>query len=184
MNQPVQCRRCRQGHMQAVEHVEAFRPPTGQTVEVRQFSARCDSCGKQAVLASQADENLRLRAARKAHYGEYLLGEDIAEFRRRWGLTQQQFSAVFGRGIIAFSRFETEKSYPDLTLTRFLKVAMRRPEVFQELADDAGIALPFRESARRPDEAVASAANATRPHRRVEGPQAGKSARRPVPLPV
>ena len=143
MSKPVMCRRCRQGHMQTVEHVETFNPPTGKTVAVRQLSARCDSCGQEKVLASQVDENLRLRAARKEHYGEYLLGEDIFEFRRRWGLTQRNFSTVFGRGIIAFSRFETEKAYPDLSLTRLLRQAMRRPEVFKELADEAGVAVPF-----------------------------------------
>jgi HTH-type transcriptional regulator/antitoxin MqsA len=132
--------------MQTVEHVETFNPPTGKTVQVRQLSARCDSCGKEGVLASQVHENLRLRAARKADYGEYLLGEDIFEFRRHWGLTQRDFSTVFGRGIIAFSRFETEKAYPDLTLTRLLKQAMRRPEVFKELADEAGVTVPLWEA--------------------------------------
>ncbi|SAI59538.1 Antitoxin MqsA [Bordetella ansorpii] len=152
MDNPVMCRRCRNGRMQTVERIETFTPPTGAVVEVRQVCSRCDACGNERVLASQIEQNLVLRAARKAHYGEYLLGEDIAAFRRRWGLTQRDFSAIFGRGIIAFSRFETEKSYPDLTLTRLLKVAMRRPEVFKELADEAGIRIPFRQA---PDKAGA-----------------------------
>lgn len=132
--------------MQTIERVELFHPPTGQKVEVRELAARCDHCGKETVLASQVDENLHRRAARKEKYGEYLLGEDIYEFRRHWGLTQQQFSKVFGKGIIAFSRYETEKAYPDLSLTRLLRVAMSRLDVFKELADAASVEIPFWES--------------------------------------
>lgn len=143
MNKLTMCRRCRQGQMDSVERIELFHPPTGQAVEVRLLGARCNHCGKETVLASQAEENLRRRAARQVHYGEYLLGEDIFEFRRKWGLTQQAFSKIFGKGIIAFSRYETEKSYPDLSLTRLLTVAMSHPKVFKELADSAGIEIPF-----------------------------------------
>lgn len=143
MNKLTMCRRCRQGQMDSVERIELFHPPTGQAVEVRLLGARCNHCGKETVLASQAEENLRRRAARQVHYGEYLLGENIFEFRRKWGLTQQAFSKIFGKGIIAFSRYETEKSYPDLSLTRLLTVAMSHPKVFKELADSAGIEIPF-----------------------------------------
>ena len=143
MNNLTMCRRCRQGQMDSVERIELFHPPTGRAVEVRLLGARCNHCGKETVLASQVEENLRRRAARQAYYGEYLLGENIFEFRRKWRLTQQDFSKIFGKGIIAFSRYETEKSYPDLSLTRLLKVAMMHPKVFKELADSAGIEIPF-----------------------------------------
>jgi len=146
MNKVLTCRRCRQGQMQTIERVELFNPPAGEQVEVRELAVRCDHCGKETVLSSQMDENLRRRAARKEKYGEYLLGEDIFAFRRHWGLTQQAFSRVFGKGIIAFSRYETEKAYPDLSLTRLLKAAMRHPEVFKELADAAGVEVPFWQS--------------------------------------
>lgn len=146
MNNVLLCRRCRQGHMQTIERVELFHPPTGQEVEVRELAARCDHCAKDTVLASQVDENLRRRAARKEKYGEYLLGEDIYEFRRHWGLTQQEFSRVFGKGIIAFSRYETEKAYPDLSLTRLLRTAMKHLDVFKELADAAAVEIPFWEA--------------------------------------
>lgn len=146
MNNLTMCRRCRQGQMESFERTELFHPPTGRTVEVKLLGARCNHCGKETILASQIEENLRRRAARKVHYGEYLLGEDIFEFRRKWGLTQQDFSKIFGKGIIAFSRYETEKSYPDLSLTRLLKVAMLHPKVFKELADSSGIRIPFCES--------------------------------------
>lgn len=139
----ITCRKCREGHMHTIERVELFHPPTGEAVEVRELAAKCDHCGSEKVLASQIEENLRRRAARKEHYGEYLLGEDIAEFRRHWGLTQQEFSKVFGKGIIAFSRYESEKAYPDLSLTRLLRIAMSHPNVLKELADVAGVELPF-----------------------------------------
>lgn len=143
MEKLITCRKCREGRMHPFEKVELFHPPTGAVVEVRELAAKCDNCGKEMVLASQMEENLRRRAARKEHYGEYLLGEDIAEFRRHWGLTQQEFSKVFGKGIIAFSRYESENSYPDLSLTKLLRVAMANPKVLRELADVACVELPF-----------------------------------------
>ena len=77
------------------------------------------------------EENLRRRAARKEHYGLFLLGEDIFAFRRKYGLTQQAASRLFGKGIIAFSRYETEKSYPDESTTKLIRAAMRRPELLK-----------------------------------------------------
>lgn len=129
--------------MQPFQYMERFHPPAGHEIDVPQWSSRCSHCGKELVLASQMEENIRARSARKACYGEYLLGEEIFAFRRRYGLTQQAFSRIFGKGIIAFSRYESEKSYPDLSLTRLLTLAMSDPTTMKALADKAGIELPL-----------------------------------------
>ncbi len=92
---------------------------------------------------SQMEENLRRRAARKAHYGHYLLGEDIFAFRRKYGLTQQAASRIFGKGIIAFSRYESEKSFPDESTTKLIRTAMQRPAVLKDLADESGVKVPL-----------------------------------------
>lgn len=137
------CRTCRQGSLKPIERVETFHPPGVPPVEVALLAARCSHCGKETDLASQLEENLRRRAARKVHYGLHLLGEEILAFRRYWGLTQQAASRIFGKGIIAFSRYESEKSFPDESTTKLIRAAMRHPQLLKELADESGIEVPL-----------------------------------------
>ncbi len=142
----VACRSCRKGSMQPIERTETYTPPGTDFVEITQLAARCDHCGKETVLPSQMEENLRRRAARKVHYGLYLLGEEIFAFRRKYGLTQQAASRLFGKGIIAFSRYESEKSYPDESTTKLIRAAMRHPALLKELADESGVEIPLWEA--------------------------------------
>ncbi len=138
---PRGCRHC-QHPLAAVERTKEFRPPTGP-VTVRLLESTCTHCGRNTLLASQHDENLRRLAARAEAYGPYLRGEDIFAFRRKYGLTQRALSKVIGKGLIAVTRYETESSYPDLSTTSLLKVLMRHPPVLKELADAANVDIPL-----------------------------------------
>lgn len=89
------------------------------------------------------EENLRLLRERKAGYGEHLLGEEIFAFRRKYGLSQQAAAKVFGKGKIAFSRYENEKTFPDDSARKLFQMAMHFPEVLKKLADDAGVEIPL-----------------------------------------
>lgn len=146
MNRPTgmsdRCPACRKGHLRATEHTREFTPH-GESVVVRLQTSRCDACGETTTTAAQHRDNLRALAARKAAYRGLLLGEEILALRKRYGLTQQQASAVFGKGKIAFSRYEAETSYPDTSTTLLLTLASERPDVMKSLADKAGIALPL-----------------------------------------
>jgi putative zinc finger/helix-turn-helix YgiT family protein len=105
----------------------------------------CDSCDARVTTREQRAENLTNLAARKRRYGEWLMGEEVLALRRKYGLTQQQASEVFGKGKIAFSRYETESSYPDLAMTRLMRLALDDPGVAKRLADLAGVQLPLLE---------------------------------------
>ena len=129
--------------MQEVERTEVFHPPGLAEVVVHLLGARCSHCGMETVLVSQMEENLRRRAARKKHYGRCLLGEDIFAFRRTYGRTQQAASRIFGKGIIAFSRYESEKTFPDASTTKLIRTAMRHPDILKELAEEAGVEVPL-----------------------------------------
>lgn len=107
------------------------------------LTSKCDHCSALTALAAQHEENLRRLAARQAAYGPWLIGEEILSLRRRYGLTQQAASRIFGKGKIAFSRYETEASYPDKTTTLLLKLALRHPFVLKELADDVNEPVPL-----------------------------------------
>ena len=136
------CPVCRKGHLEAAERVRVFEPH-GKRVEVKLQTSVCNACGETTTKASQHKENLRLLAKRKVHYGDLLMGEEILALRKRYGLTQQQASKVFGKGKIAFSRYESETTYPDESTTLLLKLAMERPDVMKDLADKAGVELPL-----------------------------------------
>jgi putative zinc finger/helix-turn-helix YgiT family protein len=117
--------------------------PHGQELVVELLTGRCQQCGTESTSARQHQENLTRLAARKASYGTLLMGEEILALRRRYGLTQQQSSLIFGKGKIAFSRYETETTYPDESTTRLLRLAIEKPETIKWLADQAGIDLPL-----------------------------------------
>ena len=87
--------------------------------------------------------NLARLAARKAEYGNVLMGEEILGFRKRYGLTQKAASRMFGKGLIAFSRYESESSYPDATTTKLLRLAIDDMQVAKRLADIEGVVIPL-----------------------------------------
>lgn len=136
------CPACRKGHLHTIERTEVFRP---RDVEVRVdlLASRCDSCGVETTRASQHDENLNRMAARKQHYGGLLLGEEIMAMRKRYGLTQQAAAKIFGKGKIAFSRYENEVTYPDDSTTLLLKMAIEKPDSLKWLADQARVEVPL-----------------------------------------
>ncbi|OQC18062.1 type II TA system antitoxin MqsA family protein [Candidatus Skiveiella danica] len=136
------CPACRNGHLHERTSERVFNPH-GKALAVSLLTSICDQCGAEATSASQHDENLRRLAARKAHYGELLMGEEIHALRRRYGLTQQQASRIFGKGKIAFSRYENETTYPDESTTRLLALAIAKPETIKWLADRSGVNVPL-----------------------------------------
>ncbi len=136
------CPACREGHLHEAKRERVFRPH-GKEVVVQLLTSICDHCGAEATSAAQHQENLRRLAARKAHYGDLLMGQEILALRRRYGLTQQQASQIFGKGKIAFSRYESETTYPDESTTRLLTMAIEKPDTLRWLADRAGVDIPL-----------------------------------------
>lgn len=138
----VVCRRCGTGTMDAIERERLFHPP-GKTVVVKTLAAACNVCPHEEVLSSQRAENLRRLAARASEYGSLLLGENIFSLRRRHALTQEAAGRLFGKSALAFSRYENERSFPDLSTTKLLRLAIANPDVVRWLAKDAGVELPL-----------------------------------------
>jgi len=132
------CPACKAGRLRSVTRSKVFRP-NGKPVSVELLASRCDDCGVESTRAGQHDENLRRLAARKEHYGDLLMGEEIVALRKRYGLTQQAASRIFGKGKIAFSRYEHEVTYPDMSTTLMLTMAIEKPDSLKWLADKAGV---------------------------------------------
>ena len=145
MNSPKSlplCPACRKGHLHVTTRNEVFRP-RGVEVVVELLASKCDACGVQTTRASQHEDNLRRLAARKQHYGNVLMGEEIMALRKRYGLTQQAAAKIFGKGKIAFSRYENEVTYPDDSTMLLLRMALEKPDSLKWLADKAGVELPM-----------------------------------------
>lgn len=136
------CPVCRATDLVSATYQREFRPH-GKVVTVTLLTSRCSSCEAEFTTAAQHQENLVRLKTRKAEYGGLLLGEEIFALRRRYGLTQQNAAKIFGKGKIAFSRYENETSYPDESTTKLLKLAIRKPDVIKLLADDVGMDLPL-----------------------------------------
>lgn len=136
------CHACKTGHLRAVTRTQGFRP-SGKQVTVELLASRCDQCGVESTRAEQHDENLRRLAARKKHYGGLLMGEEIVALRKRYGLTQQAASRIFGKGKIAFSRYEHEVTFPDASTTLMLTMAIEKPDSLKWLADKTGVEIPL-----------------------------------------
>lgn len=136
------CPACRKGHLHEITRTEVFHP-RGTEVSVELLASRCDACDVQTTRASQHEENLRRLAARKSRYGRVLMGEEIVALRKRYGLTQQAAAKIFGKGKIAFSRYENEVSYPDDSTMLMLSMALEKPDSLKWLADRAGVELPL-----------------------------------------
>lgn len=141
----IPCRICKKGHLHEATTVRSFEPPCG-SVQVTLLTAQCDHCGKQTMLASQMEENLRRLSARKAHYGGLPLGEDIFILRRNHALSLKASAKIFGLEPNELQSLEDEQSFPAPELADKLISAMQSPDFLKELADQAGVELPLWEA--------------------------------------
>lgn len=146
------CRQCKVGILQPATWQQHFAP-LGKSISVELLTSACDHCGTESISTAQQEENLHRLKARKVHYGEVLMGEDLVAFRLKYGLTREMAAKIFGKGKIAFSRYENEVSYPDASTTKLLNLAIRSPEALKMLADEAGVEIPLWEIRRAEREA-------------------------------
>lgn len=142
---PGICPSCGAVDLIAQEQNRAFAPPGAAEVVVTLLTSICQNCGAQATTRDQRARNLGALAARKKYYGEWLTGEEVLSLRKKYGITQQQASEIFGKGKIAFSRYENEVSYPDLAMTRLMRLALDDARVMKQLAAAAKVELPLLE---------------------------------------
>lgn len=152
-NHQLICRKCKVGHLHESTRTEEFYA-NGKRVPVELLEAKCDQCGATTTLGSQIAENSRRLAARKEQYEGHLLGEEYLSFRKRYGLTQQAAAKIFGKGKIAFSRYENEESFPDMSTRLLIEAAIERPDFLRTLAEKAGVVIPLWDERREDDQRI------------------------------
>lgn len=139
------CPACGENHFIVREKTKVFTLPNKREVVVKLYSNVCQACGATVTTREQRARNLEALAARREAYGEWMTGEEVLALRKRYGITQTQAAEIFGKGKIAFSRYENESSYPDLTMSRVMRLAFADPKVMAGLASAAGVELPLLE---------------------------------------
>jgi len=57
----------------------------------------------------------------------------IVEVRRKLDLTQKQAGEIFGGGVNAFSRYESGKTHPPVSLVHLLSLLDKHPDLLKEI---------------------------------------------------
>lgn len=138
----VPCPGCKKDSLKETSYVRSFLP-NRRLVPVTLLTSVCDECGITKTSHSQHLKNLQALADRKVHYAGQLMGEEFVDLRKKYGLTQQAASKIFGKGLVAFSRYESETSYPDKSTRLLIELAIENMHILKKLADKAGVPLPL-----------------------------------------
>lgn len=123
-----------------LEHGTRDLPYTykGQTTVIASVTGDyCPACGEST---HDMKESARVMEAMNEFMKEVNAGfvepAFIKKVRRKLRLGQKDASTLFGGGANAFSRYETGKTKPPLSLIRLFKVLDRHPELIDEIKAD------------------------------------------------
>lgn len=101
----------------------------GQNLSVDVEYAVCQQCGEEMILPDQIKRNdCRVRDAWRKADG-LLTGAEIAELRKKLGLTQQEAAKVFGGGVNAFSKYERGEVIQSEGMDKLMRLALEEKPV-------------------------------------------------------
>lgn len=111
----------------------------GKELQVPLEYSVCDECGREFVPKPQIlSGEIAVRKAKKKFDG-LLSAEEIVRARAKLSISQEQASKVFGGGKNAFSKYERGEVSQSVAMDKLIRVCLRHNNVFQELAQKAGI---------------------------------------------
>jgi len=132
------CPVCGEGHLhesickKAVEY-------KGQPGELELLYSVCDACGSEQAASSQLRANKRAMVAFKKQVDGLLAGVEVRALRERLGINQAEAAKIFGGGPVAFSKYESDDVAQSEAMDKLLRLTLEIPQVFNRLANDAGI---------------------------------------------
>lgn len=107
----------------------------GQTLVVENVEGkRCPSCDE-FILSREASKraNVLLKEfAQKINAAE-IDPQYISGVRKKLKLDQKEAGEIFGGGVNAFSRYETGKTRPPVSVVKLLKILDKHPELLSEV---------------------------------------------------
>lgn len=111
----------------------------GDMLRVLMEYSLCDECKREFISKDQIVRNDKaIRDVKKVHDGLFS-SKEIAEARKKLGLTQEQASLVFGGGRNAFSKYERGEVSQSAAMDKLIKQALKHPMVYRDLLNLAGI---------------------------------------------
>lgn len=94
----------------------------------------CPACGEAVLdVAESARTSAEMLEFNKQVNALIVDPGFIARVRRKLELDQREAAEIFGGGVNAFSRYETGRTKPPLSLVKLLKVLDRHPNLLNEI---------------------------------------------------
>ena len=94
----------------------------------------CPACGECVLDAEESARVGKLMLAFQKEVNASIIDPEFsASVRRKLDLDQREAAEIFGGGVNAFSRFETGKTKPPLSLVILLKLLDRHPDLLSEV---------------------------------------------------
>jgi len=109
----------------------------GQTTVIPAVAGHfCSNCGEVTLDREAVDRYGNLVGAFQRKVNSTLVNAaHIREVRKKLNLGQREAGELFGGGVNAFSRYETGKAEPPLSLVKLLALLDRHPELLQEIRE-------------------------------------------------
>lgn len=94
----------------------------------------CPACSEAVLGTAEARRVMaEISAFTKRVNASIVDPQFIASVRKKLALDQREAAEIFGGGVNAFSRYETGKTKPPLSLVKLLRVLDRHPEILNEI---------------------------------------------------
>lgn len=101
----------------------------------------CDHCGGELADSVQTRNNKRIVIAFHKRVDSLMSGEEIRSLRKRYDLSQEKASEIFGGGPVAFSKYEHDDVTQSASMDKLLRLASESEDAMQRLAQSAGVHL-------------------------------------------
>ena len=100
----------------------------------------CPACGEIVLTQAHGDRYSELIGAfQRQINATYIDPTFIANVRKKLTLDQREAAEIFGGGVNAFSRYETGKTKPPLSLVKLLQVLDKHPELIHEVRASSNV---------------------------------------------
>jgi HTH-type transcriptional regulator/antitoxin MqsA len=94
----------------------------------------CPACGEMVLDAAESTKvSASMLTFNKQVNASIIDPSFIAKVRKKLALNQQEAADVFGGGVNAFSRYETGKTKPPLSLVKLFQLLDKHPELKHEV---------------------------------------------------
>ncbi len=94
----------------------------------------CTACDESILDADESRRTMQLMLEFQKQVNAAIVDPNfIVDVRKKLHLDQKEAAEIFGGGINAFSRYETGRTKPPLSLVKLLKILDRHPELIAEV---------------------------------------------------